>query len=405
MTAVIDWLLDSDPAIRWQVMRDLTHEPADVVAAERATDRHRGLGCPAARAPGARRPVGRPGLVARLHGHLPRPGAAAAAGARSGQRAGPAGHRPRSRARHLGRRLALGEPLGPQRLLRGRGRALHQRQRRRHRLVLRRGHERRSSSGSSVSSSPTAAGTARWRTAPRCRRSGRRSTSWRVSSSTSGRSAAPPVVAAARRRGRGVHARARALPSEVDRRGDRRPPGCGSRSRPGGTTTSCAAWTISATPASSPTSESRRRSGWWRPTADADGRWPLQNVYPGEAHFQMEEGEGQPEPLEHAPGVARARLVRARRLTPHRAVRGIVRVQARGSGQQGERHDAHPWDRGHGGGEAGQGGGGRGLREGRSGDRRAGAGHAGLVRLQGQRQRLGIFDAFEEDFSVQQLIA
>jgi hypothetical protein len=38
---VIDWLLDSDPAIRWQVMRDLRHEPADVVAGERtrvATD-------------------------------------------------------------------------------------------------------------------------------------------------------------------------------------------------------------------------------------------------------------------------------------------------------------------------------------------------------------------------------
>jgi hypothetical protein len=33
---VIDWLLDSDPSIRWQVMRDLAHEPADVVAAERA---------------------------------------------------------------------------------------------------------------------------------------------------------------------------------------------------------------------------------------------------------------------------------------------------------------------------------------------------------------------------------
>jgi hypothetical protein len=33
---VIDWLLDSDPAIRWQVMRDLTHEPADVIAAERS---------------------------------------------------------------------------------------------------------------------------------------------------------------------------------------------------------------------------------------------------------------------------------------------------------------------------------------------------------------------------------
>ena len=32
----IEWLLDSDPAIRWQVMRDLTDAPADAVAAERA---------------------------------------------------------------------------------------------------------------------------------------------------------------------------------------------------------------------------------------------------------------------------------------------------------------------------------------------------------------------------------
>jgi hypothetical protein len=32
---VIEWLLDSDPAIRWQVMRDLAHDSADVVAAER----------------------------------------------------------------------------------------------------------------------------------------------------------------------------------------------------------------------------------------------------------------------------------------------------------------------------------------------------------------------------------
>ncbi|MDQ2913951.1 MAG: hypothetical protein M3T56_11930 [Chloroflexota bacterium] len=34
--SVIDWLLDSDPAIRWQAMRDLTDSPADQVAAERA---------------------------------------------------------------------------------------------------------------------------------------------------------------------------------------------------------------------------------------------------------------------------------------------------------------------------------------------------------------------------------
>lgn len=33
---VIDWLLDSDPAIRWQVMRDLTDAHADEVATERA---------------------------------------------------------------------------------------------------------------------------------------------------------------------------------------------------------------------------------------------------------------------------------------------------------------------------------------------------------------------------------
>jgi hypothetical protein len=34
--SVLDWLLDSDPAIRWQVLRDVVHAPAEVVAAERA---------------------------------------------------------------------------------------------------------------------------------------------------------------------------------------------------------------------------------------------------------------------------------------------------------------------------------------------------------------------------------
>jgi hypothetical protein len=33
---VVEWLMDSDPAIRWQVMRDLTDAPAEDVAAERA---------------------------------------------------------------------------------------------------------------------------------------------------------------------------------------------------------------------------------------------------------------------------------------------------------------------------------------------------------------------------------
>ena len=41
---LIRWLLDSDPSIRWQVMRDLTHEPAEVVAAERSRVAREGWG-------------------------------------------------------------------------------------------------------------------------------------------------------------------------------------------------------------------------------------------------------------------------------------------------------------------------------------------------------------------------
>src|SRR5438309_3048387 len=41
---VLDWLLDSDPAIRWQVLRDLVHAPAEVVAAERTRVVNEGWG-------------------------------------------------------------------------------------------------------------------------------------------------------------------------------------------------------------------------------------------------------------------------------------------------------------------------------------------------------------------------
>jgi hypothetical protein len=40
----MEWLLDSDPAIRWQVMRDLTDAPTDQVAAERARVAREGWG-------------------------------------------------------------------------------------------------------------------------------------------------------------------------------------------------------------------------------------------------------------------------------------------------------------------------------------------------------------------------
>ena len=41
---VIDWLLDADPSIRWQVMRDLTDTPAEIVAGERARVASEGWG-------------------------------------------------------------------------------------------------------------------------------------------------------------------------------------------------------------------------------------------------------------------------------------------------------------------------------------------------------------------------
>jgi hypothetical protein len=43
---VLDWLLDSDPAIRWQVLRDLADAPAATVAAERARVATEGGGVP-----------------------------------------------------------------------------------------------------------------------------------------------------------------------------------------------------------------------------------------------------------------------------------------------------------------------------------------------------------------------
>lgn len=41
---VMVWLLDADPSIRWQVMRDLAHAPAQAVAAERARVAAQGWG-------------------------------------------------------------------------------------------------------------------------------------------------------------------------------------------------------------------------------------------------------------------------------------------------------------------------------------------------------------------------
>ena len=42
--ASLDWLLTSDPAIRWQALRDLTNASPDQIATERASIPHQGLG-------------------------------------------------------------------------------------------------------------------------------------------------------------------------------------------------------------------------------------------------------------------------------------------------------------------------------------------------------------------------
>ena len=217
---VIDWLLDSDPSIRWQVMRDLTHEPADVIAAERSR-------------------VATEGWGARLLA-LQTP---------DGLWAGNAFSQDRTDTFHvleLLRRLGLDPEseqaqraiglvrehvtwgdgawwrptLGRQSLLRGRGRAVHQRQCRRDRLVLRRRHD-------------AARRPAPRRTAPgwwlELRGRERRDRVIVRDDDQRPRGSAR-VRAGDRRLGqggggtpsrRGVHARAPAVPAEVDRRGDR----------------------------------------------------------------------------------------------------------------------------------------------------------------------------------------
>jgi hypothetical protein len=49
--AHLKWLLDSDPAIRWQVMNDLTGESQDMIAAERSRVATEGWASPTSRPP------------------------------------------------------------------------------------------------------------------------------------------------------------------------------------------------------------------------------------------------------------------------------------------------------------------------------------------------------------------
>ena len=58
-----------------------------------------------------------------------------------------------------------------------------------------------------------------------------------------------------------------------------------------------------------------------------DGRWLLDRIHPGRVHFDLEDGVGSAEPLEHPPRAPGARLVGPRAggdVTPRRPV--IVRL-------------------------------------------------------------------------------
>ena len=50
---IMEWLFDSDPAIRWQVLRDLADAPAEEVATERARVATEGWGAELLAAQGA----------------------------------------------------------------------------------------------------------------------------------------------------------------------------------------------------------------------------------------------------------------------------------------------------------------------------------------------------------------
>ena len=72
-SSVIEWLLDSDPSIRWQVLRDLTGAPAEEVAAERARVATEGAGARLLALQAADGRVGRRGVEPRVGLHHARP--------------------------------------------------------------------------------------------------------------------------------------------------------------------------------------------------------------------------------------------------------------------------------------------------------------------------------------------
>ena len=82
-----------------------------------------------------------------------------------------------------------------------------------------------------------------------------------------------------------------------------------------GTTTCSARSTTSAPRAVTPDPRLAEAIELVRSKQEPDGRWLLDRLHPGQVHFDLEGDVGAPEPVEHPPGAAGARLVVQRSLT------------------------------------------------------------------------------------------
>ena len=294
---VIDWLLDSDPAIRWQVLRDLADAPADVVAAERARIPSEGWGA---------RLLDLEDDDGQWDGGALFPGADRSFPGSRSVRRGPAVecHRlqPHAAARFrdrpptmtvfavrssLSRRTPHWEYAG-RAVLRGRGRALHQRHGACSRRVLRRGRRRRGRPGCLVSNSRTAGGTARSRTARFVLLSHTTIRGTRRTALARACDRPLPGSVEGETAWRGVSPETEALPASEHRR-SRRPRLVGSFRFPlAGTTTSCAAWSTSGTSEAPPDPRLDEAVDLLRSKRQSDGTWLLENTHPGKVWFALE---------------------------------------------------------------------------------------------------------------------
>ena len=286
--SIVDWLLDSDPSIRWQVMRDLIGEPAAAVARERSRVATEGWG---ARLLDLQAPDGYWGGAS----FVPRAWISTKDTLQLLRDIGidPASERMRRAIAQVRDHCTWGKEFGDSPFFDGEvepcinGRVLaigayfgEPRDRLADRLLG----EQLSDGGWNCDAPPS-------------RRSSFNSTICVLEGlldtrrrRVRGPTSPPPGFAARNTCSSGV-CFDRSRP-EIDHQARRVDPR--SRFPRAGTTTSCGAWTTSGEPAPHPRIAWPRPSIWCARSATASGRWPLENPHPGPAHFEMEGGAGEP---------------------------------------------------------------------------------------------------------------